>query len=70
MRFANDDEHPPRICREVQSTRAALYELPNGACVGRGNIAHFSLNIAAALDKKKLTKAQLDTFKKYALQNY
>ena len=38
------------------------------ACVGvgRSNIAHLMLNIAAVLDKTKLTRADRDVFKKYA----
>jgi hypothetical protein len=38
------------------------------ACVGRGNLAHLSLNIAAVLDKTKLSKTHLDAFKQYAQQ--
>jgi predicted aldo/keto reductase-like oxidoreductase len=38
------------------------------ACVGRDNIAHLTLNIAAALDKTSLTKADKDVFTEYAKQ--
>ncbi len=38
----------------------------SSACVGRGNIAHFTLNIAAVLDKTELTQADMETFRKYA----
>jgi len=38
----------------------------SSACVGRGNIAHFTLNIDAVLDKTKLTQADMDVFKEYA----
>ena len=36
------------------------------ACVGRDNLTHLQLNIAAALDKTKLTQADIKTFKEYA----
>ena len=38
----------------------------SSACVGRNNVAHLMLNIAAALDKTKLTQADKDFFKQYA----
>jgi hypothetical protein len=38
------------------------------ACVGRENIAHFTLNVAAVLDKTKLTQADREVFKEYARQ--
>jgi len=38
----------------------------SSACVGRDNLAHLQLNIAAVLDKTKLTLADRDVFKKYA----
>ncbi len=38
------------------------------ACVGRDNIAHLTLNIAAALDKTSLAKADNDVFAEYAIQ--
>ncbi len=36
------------------------------ACVGRGNVAHLTLNIAAVLDKTKLSQADMAAFKEYA----
>ena len=36
------------------------------ACVGRDNIAHLTLNIAAALDKTEITQADMEVFKQYA----
>jgi len=38
----------------------------SSACTGRGNIADLSANVAVALDKTKLTEADIGTFKKYA----
>ena len=38
----------------------------SSACVGRDNLEHLQLNIAAVLDKTKLTKADAEVFKKYA----
>jgi len=36
------------------------------ACVGRDNLIHLTLNVAAALDKTRLTQADADVFDKYA----
>jgi predicted aldo/keto reductase-like oxidoreductase len=36
------------------------------ACVGRGDIAHFTQNIAAVMDQTKLTQRDLEVFKEYA----
>ena len=36
------------------------------ACVGRDNIAHLTLNIAAALDKTEITQADMKVFRQYA----
>ena len=36
------------------------------ACVGRGSVANLLLNVAATLDKTKLTQADMDVFKEYA----
>ena len=38
----------------------------SSACVGRDNITHLMLNIAAVLDKTKLTKADRQVFREYA----
>jgi len=38
----------------------------SSACTGRGNIADLSANVAVALDRTKLTDADIGTFKKYA----
>lgn len=38
----------------------------SAACVGRGNLSHLLLNIAAVLDKTKLTRADMDVFAEYA----
>jgi predicted aldo/keto reductase-like oxidoreductase len=35
-------------------------------CSGRGDVAHLLLNVAAALDKTKLTQADKEVFKQYA----
>ena len=37
----------------------------SSACVGRGSVAHLLLNVAAVLDKTKLTQADMDVFKEY-----
>ncbi len=37
----------------------------SSACVGRDNLTHLQLNIAAVLDKTKLTQADMDVFKEY-----
>ncbi|MDD5327863.1 MAG: aldo/keto reductase [Phycisphaerae bacterium] len=36
------------------------------ACIGRDNLTHLTLNVAAALDKTQLTKADAEVFEKYA----
>ncbi|MHC4571456.1 MAG: aldo/keto reductase [Planctomycetota bacterium] len=38
----------------------------SSACVGRDNLTHLQLNIAAVLDKTKLTLADMDVLKEYA----
>ncbi|MHC4124360.1 MAG: aldo/keto reductase, partial [Planctomycetota bacterium] len=38
----------------------------SSACVGRGNLSHFLLNVAAALDKTKLSQRDKEVFKEYA----
>jgi len=38
----------------------------SSACVGRDNIEHLTLNIAAVLDKTKLSQADMKFFKEYA----
>ena len=38
----------------------------SSACVGRDNLAHLTLNIAAVLDKTEITQADMEVFKKYA----
>ena len=38
----------------------------SSACVGRDNLTHLQLNIAAVLDKTKLTQADTKVFKEYA----
>ncbi len=38
----------------------------SSVCVGKGNITHLMLNIAAALDRTKLTKADRQVFREYA----
>jgi aryl-alcohol dehydrogenase-like predicted oxidoreductase len=38
------------------------------ACLGKGNIEHLKLNIAAVLNKTKLTSADRDVFRNYAQQ--
>ena len=38
----------------------------SSACVGRDNLTHLTLNIAAVLDKTKLTQADMNVFKEYA----
>lgn len=38
----------------------------SSACVGRDNLTHLQLNIAAVLDKTKLTQADTKAFKEYA----
>jgi predicted aldo/keto reductase-like oxidoreductase len=38
----------------------------SSACVGMGNIAHLFLNVAAVMDKTKLTQADKEAFKEYA----
>jgi len=40
----------------------------SSACVGRGSVAHLLLNVAAVLDKTKLTQADMDVFKEYAAE--
>jgi len=40
----------------------------SSACVGRDNLTHLQLNIAAVLDKTKLTQADTEAFKKYATE--
>ncbi|UCF00201.1 MAG: aldo/keto reductase [Planctomycetota bacterium] len=39
----------------------------SSACTGRGNLSDLLANVAAALDKTKLTKADIDIFKEYAI---
>jgi len=36
------------------------------ACVGRDNLEHLALNVAAAMDKTKLTRQDMDVFTEYA----
>jgi len=38
----------------------------SSACVGRDNLTHLQLNIAAVLDKTKLTQADMNVLKEYA----
>jgi len=38
----------------------------SSACVGRGNIKELDLNVAAVLDKTKLTQADMEVFAEYA----
>ena len=38
----------------------------SAACVGRDNLEHLMLNIAAVLDKTKITQTDMEVFKKYA----
>ena len=38
----------------------------SSACVGKENVAHFLLNVAAVLDKTKLTQADTDVLAEYA----
>ena len=38
----------------------------SSACVGRENLAHLTLNIAAVLDKTEITQADMEVFKQYA----
>jgi hypothetical protein len=38
----------------------------SSACVGRENLAHLTLNIAAVLDKTKITQTDTEVFKQYA----
>jgi len=38
------------------------------ACVGRGNVEHQMLNIAAVLDKTELTSGDMEVFRQYAKQ--
>jgi len=38
----------------------------SSVCVGRGNIKELDLNVAAMLDKTKLTRADMDVFTEYA----
>jgi len=38
----------------------------SAACVGRDNLEHLMLNIAAVLDKTKITQMDMEVFKKYA----
>ncbi|MHC4499186.1 MAG: aldo/keto reductase, partial [Planctomycetota bacterium] len=38
----------------------------NSACVGMNNVAQFSSNVAAVLDKTKLTQADVEVFREYA----
>jgi len=40
----------------------------SAACVGRDNLEHLQLNIAAVLDKTKITQMDMEVFKKYALE--
>ena len=41
-------------------------ERVSSVCSGRGNLADLLANVAAVLDKTKLTEADIDTFKEYA----
>jgi len=38
----------------------------SSACVGRENLTHLTLNIAAVLDKTQITQADMEVFKQYA----
>ena len=40
----------------------------SSACVGRDNLEHLMLNIAAVLDKTKITQTDMEVFKEYALE--